>query len=140
MVSQFLLVHSRRKNCPHSVALTFKIPSEFWYELNFLSSKLITIYKSNFLPPAKRFLFNLGRGGKSKIVEKCSTCRGSGVTVSVQQIGPGMIQQVQNVCNDCKGQGERINPKDKCRTCAGKKVSESRGLPIGEIGNGVWGT
>lgn len=42
--------------------------------------------------------------------------------VLVQQIGPGMVQQIQTVCPDCKGQGERINPKDRCTTCNGNKV------------------
>lgn len=40
----------------------------------------------------------------------------------VQQIGPGMVQQIQTVCPDCKGQGERINPRDRCTTCNGNKV------------------
>ncbi|KAI5724198.1 hypothetical protein M8J76_016909 [Diaphorina citri] len=78
-----------------------------------------------------------GRGGKSKIVEKCSTCKGSGMTVQVQQIGPGMIQQVQHVCSDCKGQGERINPKDKCRTCAGKKTVRERKILEVHIDKGM---
>lgn len=40
----------------------------------------------------------------------------------VQQIGPGMVQQIQTVCVECKGQGERINPRDRCESCAGAKV------------------
>jgi len=42
--------------------------------------------------------------------------------VIVQQIGPGMVQQIQTVCPECKGQGERINPKDRCDNCNGCKV------------------
>ncbi|XP_064933107.1 dnaJ homolog subfamily A member 4 isoform X2 [Columba livia] len=42
--------------------------------------------------------------------------------VLVQQIGPGMVQQIQTVCPECKGQGERINPKDRCDNCNGCKV------------------
>jgi DnaJ-class molecular chaperone len=42
--------------------------------------------------------------------------------VQIQQLGPGMIQQIQSMCSECRGQGERINPKDRCKTCQGKKV------------------
>lgn len=42
--------------------------------------------------------------------------------VRVQQIGPGMVQQIQSVCGECQGQGERINAKDRCKSCVGKKV------------------
>jgi DnaJ family protein A protein 1 len=67
-----------------------------------------------------------GRGGKAGAVEKCSTCRGSGVQVRVHQLGPGFIQQMQSVCSDCDGQGERINPKDRCKECQGRKIIRDR--------------
>lgn len=38
----------------------------------------------------------------------------------------GLIQQIQTVCPDCRGQGERINPKDRCKQCQGKKVIRDR--------------
>lgn len=47
----------------------------------------------------------------------------SNFQVRIQQLGPGMVSQVQSMCGECRGQGERINPKDKCKTCEGKKVS-----------------
>ena len=55
-------------------------------------------------------------------MERCPNCRGSGMQVRIQQLGPGMVQQIQSVCGECHGQGERINPKDRCKACAGKKV------------------
>jgi len=67
-----------------------------------------------------------GRGGKAGAVEKCSTCRGTGVQVRVQQLGPGFIQQMQSVCSECEGQGERINPKDRCKDCQGRKITRER--------------
>ena len=67
-----------------------------------------------------------GRGGKAGAVEKCSTCRGSGVQVRVQQLGPGFIQQMQSMCSECEGQGERINPKDRCKECQGRKITRER--------------
>ena len=63
-----------------------------------------------------------GRGGKKGAVERCPNCRGSGMQVRVQQFGPGLVQQIQSMCGECQGQGERINPKDRCKTCLGKKV------------------
>ena len=43
--------------------------------------------------------------------------------VRVQQLGPGMMQQIQSVCHECQGQGERIDPKHRCKTCNGRKVN-----------------
>lgn len=63
-----------------------------------------------------------GLGGKKGAVERCPNCRGSGMQVRIQQIGPGMVQQIQSVCGECQGQGERINAKDRCKVCLGKKV------------------
>ena len=42
--------------------------------------------------------------------------------VRIQQLGPGMVSQVQSMCGECRGQGERINSKDRCRTCEGRKA------------------
>ena len=67
-----------------------------------------------------------GVGGKPGAVQKCPTCRGSGMQVRIQQLGPGMIQQIQSVCRDCQGQGERIDPKHRCKACAGKKVTRQK--------------
>jgi DnaJ family protein A protein 2 len=39
-------------------------------------------------------------------VSECGTCRGRGVVMKTQQIGPGMIQQMQVHCPTCKGQGK----------------------------------
>lgn len=59
-------------------------------------------------------------------MERCPTCRGSGMQVRVQQLGPGLVQQIQTMCGECQGQGERINPKDRCKHCMGKKVIRER--------------
>ena len=39
-------------------------------------------------------------------------------------MGPGMYQQVQKNCDDCKGQGEIIPEGGKCKGCNGKKILE----------------
>lgn len=65
-----------------------------------------------------------GAGGKGNSSQKCYTCNGNGVKISIQPVGPGMVQQVQRLCPDCSGEGEVIDPKNRCKKCAGKKVVE----------------
>ncbi|XP_076673042.1 dnaJ heat shock protein family (Hsp40) member A4-like [Andrena cerasifolii] len=67
-----------------------------------------------------------GIGGKKGSVEQCSTCHGTGMQVQIQQLGPGMLQHLQTMCSDCKGQGERINPRDRCKQCCGRKTIRDR--------------
>lgn len=67
-----------------------------------------------------------GIGGKPGCFQKCMTCRGSGMQVRIQQIGPGMMQQIQSMCKDCQGEGEQVDPKLRCKKCNGKKVNRER--------------
>ena len=54
-------------------------------------------------------------------------CQGRGVRIMRRQVGPGMIQQTQIPCQNCQGQGKKINPKHLCQTCqGGKTVSEEK--------------
>eukprot|EP00894_Picocystis_sp_ML_P002923 jgi/Pico_ML_1/53440/g3980.t2 len=46
--------------------------------------------------------------------------------VSMRQIGPGMIQQMQSVCPTCKGSGEAVDPSDRCDKCRGNKVVQEK--------------
>lgn len=55
----------------------------------------------------------------------CPTCKGSGVTVTMQNIGFGVIQQ-QQVCGTCDGSGEKIEPKNACTSCNGRKVKRKK--------------
>lgn len=63
-----------------------------------------------------------GQGGKPGATQPCRGCKGQGVKVTLRQIGPGMMQQMQSICSDCGGEGQLINEKDRCKTCHGKKV------------------
>jgi len=36
------------------------------------------------------------------------------------------MQQIQSMCTGCQGQGERIDPKLRCKKCVGKKVNRER--------------
>merc|ERR1712227_440603 len=67
-----------------------------------------------------------GVGGKEGAVIRCTNCRGSGMQVRIQQLGPGMMQQIQSMCQECQGSGERIDPKLSCKKCNGKKVTRER--------------
>ncbi|KAJ8552055.1 hypothetical protein K7X08_028498 [Anisodus acutangulus] len=67
-----------------------------------------------------------GKGSKSGASMKCSGCEGAGMKVSIRQLGPGMIQQMQHPCNECKGTGERIDDKDRCPQCKGEKVVQEK--------------
>lgn len=62
-----------------------------------------------------------GIGGAKGSVVQCSTCKGRGVQVQIMQIGPGMVQQTQSTCNVCRGAGEVIPEKDRCKACNGQK-------------------
>lgn len=78
-----------------------------------------------------------GRGGKEGSVQKCGNCRGTGMQVRVQQIGPGMVQQIQSVCSECRGEGEVIDPKHRCKTCNGKKIVKERKILEVHIDKGM---
>ncbi|CAO2840917.1 unnamed protein product [Amaranthus hypochondriacus] len=67
-----------------------------------------------------------GKGSKSGASMKCGGCQGTGMKVSIRQLGPGMIQQMQHPCNECKGTGETINDKDRCPQCKGEKVVQEK--------------
>lgn len=68
-----------------------------------------------------------GKGAsKPEGVNTCSACHGNGVRVMLNQIGPGMVQQVQTRCNQCQGLGETILERYKCTTCSGAKVTKER--------------
>ncbi|KAJ8294232.1 DnaJ subfamily A member 2 [Rhodotorula toruloides] len=66
-----------------------------------------------------------GKGGKEGAVKTCQSCKGQGVKIVLRQLGP-MVQQIQQPCNDCNGEGEIINAKDRCKDCNGKKVINER--------------
>ena len=67
-----------------------------------------------------------GRGGKVGAERSCSDCNGRGVRISLRQIGPGMVQQMQSACTNCKGAGKMMDEKDKCKSCKGNKVFKDR--------------
>lgn len=67
-----------------------------------------------------------GRGGKKGAIEQCQQCRGNGVETRVHQLGPGLVQHIEQVCRKCMGTGEMISEKDRCKQCAGRKTVRER--------------
>ena len=64
-----------------------------------------------------------GKGSeKADAVTTCEQCKGQGVRVMMKKIGPGMVQQMQVVCDKCKGKGEIIKPGMECVKCKGEKT------------------
>ena len=59
-------------------------------------------------------------GSKSGKKYQCSTCQGSGMEVKLRQLGPGMVQQIQQRCSACSGAGFSCPPSDRCDRCTGK--------------------
>lgn len=67
-----------------------------------------------------------GSGSKTKSKTTCAGCKGSGMRVIIQQIGPGMISQHQSVCGDCGGKGKYVEPVNRCQTCNGVGTVETK--------------
>jgi chaperone protein DnaJ len=66
-----------------------------------------------------------GKGGSQ--VKSCSGCDGKGIRIVVRQLGP-LLQQMQQTCPECNGEGEIIREKDKCVSCHGKKVVKDKSV------------
>jgi DnaJ-class molecular chaperone len=65
-------------------------------------------------------------GGREGAKQSCTACRGHGIQLVTRQIGPNMMQRMQQVCKDCSGEGEIINERDRCKTCHGKKTMDQK--------------
>eukprot|EP00331_Platyophrya_macrostoma_P025597 CAMPEP_0176437332 /NCGR_PEP_ID=MMETSP0127-20121128/18546_1 /TAXON_ID=938130 /ORGANISM="Platyophrya macrostoma, Strain WH" /LENGTH=412 /DNA_ID=CAMNT_0017820913 /DNA_START=34 /DNA_END=1272 /DNA_ORIENTATION=- len=68
-----------------------------------------------------------GRGVKAGAQKNpCRECRGQGVQIRMQQLFPGMVQQVQVRCSACGGEGSQVKPSDLCQGCNGKCILKER--------------
>jgi len=59
-------------------------------------------------------------GTKSGQRYPCEACQGTGITVTLRPIGPGMVQQVQAPCGACRQTGFDAPPSDRCPSCSGR--------------------
>ena len=62
-----------------------------------------------------------GSGSKTQTRKQCGNCQGRGVTTSVIQVGPGLMQQVQQPCQPCQQTGF-AKPADPCSKCRGEAL------------------
>ncbi|KAI9734475.1 MAG: hypothetical protein M1818_006864 [Claussenomyces sp. TS43310] len=68
-----------------------------------------------------------GSGGKEKVKPKtCERCQGSGMTIGLRQVGPGLVTQERVECATCSGSGSVFKEKDRCRKCKGKRTTSER--------------
>ena len=49
-----------------------------------------------------------------------------GMKESLTRVGPGIMTQSAVECSVCDGTGSFFHPKDKCKKCKGKQVTEGR--------------
>jgi DnaJ family protein A protein 2 len=78
-----------------------------------------------------------GIGGKEGAVKKCDACKGRGMVMKMTMLGPGMYSQSSGPCDECRGQGEMIDDKNKCKTCNGKKVIKEKKVLEANIDKGT---
>ncbi|KAG0725455.1 DnaJ subfamily A member 2 [Chionoecetes opilio] len=78
-----------------------------------------------------------GEGGPPGALHPCRTCSGRGIKVTITQLGPGMVQQMQSRCPACDGEGEVINERDRCQTCLGRKVVQQTKLLEVQVDKGM---
>jgi len=57
----------------------------------------------------------------------CTECLGKGMKISIRSLGPGMIQQMQIICEKCQGQGKIY---DSCQNCQGGIVQDTKILEV----------
>ncbi|KAL1458051.1 hypothetical protein WDU94_008226 [Cyamophila willieti] len=105
--------HSRRQNRGEDTVHPLKVSLEDLY--NGKTTKL-QLTKSVICTTCS------GKGSKSGKTFTCTSCRGMGFKIHYRSIGANMTQQIQARCNDCQGEGEVMDEKDKCIHCAGRKV------------------
>ncbi|XP_028554642.1 dnaJ protein homolog 2-like isoform X1 [Dendrobium catenatum] len=107
----------RRQKHGEDVVHTLKVSLEDLYNGTF---KKLSLSRNRLCPKCS------GRGSQGSSSLKCNGCQGSGMSVGVRLIGPGMIQQMPHVCTVCEGPGEVISDKDKCPQCKGNKVTHEK--------------
>ena len=60
----------------------------------------------------------------------CTDCKGMGKIAKMQQVGPGMVQQVLTECKVCDGKGSKIKPDNRCTKCKEGLVPKETNVEI----------
>lgn len=73
-----------------------------------------------------------GSGAKDKVKpQQCEQCKGQGLVEGLRQVGPGLLTREVHPCDHCKGLGNVVKEKDRCRKCKGKRtMQETKVLEI----------
>lgn len=66
---------------------------------------------------------------------RCTTCGGSGFTVTTRRIGPGFIQQMRSPCPACGGSGQIVT---ECSTCPHGQFEQAEQVLLIEIVRGAY--
>lgn len=66
---------------------------------------------------------------------RCTTCGGSGFTVTTRRIGPGFIQQMRSPCPACGGSGKIVT---ECSTCPHGQFEQAEQVLLIEIVRGAY--
>jgi len=83
----------------------------------YVGRELIITHKKQILCPHCR-----GTGAKNPDdVQTCPVCKGSGVNIVTQRLGPGFVTQTQTTCDKCGGKGRIV--KGVCPHCNGHKIA-----------------
>lgn len=56
---------------------------------------------------------------------------------TMTMVGPGMYSQRTGPCDDCGGQGQTIDEKNRCKECNGKKTTKERKIINVEVDKGA---
>ena len=79
-----------------------------------------------------------GKGSaKDGGVKTCDACNGRGMRTRMMQLGPGMYSQQTGPCDVCRGEGEMIKDKDRCKACKGNKVVKNKKFIEVEVAKGA---
>ena len=68
-----------------------------------------------------------GSGGKEKAKAKeCETCKGTGRSTRLRQLGGNLVTQETVPCSTCNGRGKFYADKDKCKKCKGARTVKQK--------------
>ncbi|KAF8150772.1 DnaJ-domain-containing protein [Crassisporium funariophilum] len=68
-----------------------------------------------------------GSGARGNAKPKpCSTCEGNGWTSTKSRLATGGYGSSRTRCTDCKGAGEKLKEKEKCKKCKGEKIIKEK--------------
>jgi len=116
LFSQFGFFGQGRQNQEDQRGEDVKIDIQVTLEDLYNGKSFEVLVKNQVLCPKCR-----GSGARSENdVHQCPSCGGRGIKVTMHQLGPGFVQQVQSQCDVCAGTGKIV--KSKCPHCQGKKI------------------